>query len=417
MLYIYCNRNNLRKVQDYLQGNNEKLDLLGSDKVLFGITLESIKMFECLLDYFEEKYLKNKDPNTYEYKYIKYQLREILEEKINESASLEIKRVVKKYLADFGDHNETNTDITNVSRQAMEFKKIGDDYVQIKNYNLAREYYEKAIELHKTYVVGYCCFGDVLFKEGKVFLKANQIDKFIKKCEEAIEKYKKAISIDSEYWLGYRNLGEVYSKLWEYSNKKNNENYYINTVKNYCKSVLTQKEPYKIGFEVLLNFITKTGNENELYKCKKIFETVCESNKDKFILKVIQEKASYYRKDKKNVLEEIIKDIHDYNNNNIDDYQKLTERNLEKFNELYEYTAILDYYKKEHSIQEQELYDCPIKDSFIIISYLDDSNNTFYKWQIHEILTNYFTTASFVSQITENDVSISGDSLTNDNNE
>ncbi len=87
-------------------------------------------------------------------------------------------------------------------RTKIYFKDVGIVYANLKEYEKAIEYYQKAIEMDEKWAVPYFNLG-IVYKN-------------LKEYEKAIEYYQKAIEMDEKWAVPYNNLGIVYKNLKEY---------------------------------------------------------------------------------------------------------------------------------------------------------------------------------------------------------
>ncbi len=89
----------------------------------------------------------------------------------------------------------------------------GVSFLNLKNYDEARKYFQKAIHINSAYPNAYYNLGLVFASE--------------KNYKESVKFFKKTLEKDPEFDLAHLALGTVYNKLDEKENAINHYNYYL----------------------------------------------------------------------------------------------------------------------------------------------------------------------------------------------
>ncbi len=185
-------------------------------------------------------------------------------------------------------------------------KKAYDD----KDYNLAKEYYEKAIELNPDYAGAYNNLANLL------------TDNF-KEHEKAKEYYEKAIELDPNFSYPYNNLANILTEHFEEHKK----------AKQYYEKTIELNPYYAYAYNNLALLLTEHFKEYK--KAKQYYEKAVEINSNY---------AYAY-----NNLSRLIRDHFDKNK------KRVTEINLKKYNQFKE-NQIIDFtYPKGHKKEGEPL--------------------------------------------------------------
>lgn len=190
LLYSYCDAGMYDRVNKLLQKYND-VDITYKNGVCFDAAIRQgdVGILQTLLDYANRT---KTEPIQ------QYQLRKILLDAYNTlNMSEEIHIVLDPY----------------VLTKEMLCKK-GDEYTKQKEYDVAENYYYKAIEIsHGTYKVAYLHLGNMFADHSKNEYDQQKYEHATQLYVQAVHKYKYAIALDQKYAYAYAQLGDTYSQM------------------------------------------------------------------------------------------------------------------------------------------------------------------------------------------------------------